>query len=146
MVVDDPLEKQLDRAVNTRSNVDSTCWTVFSVFAAANVVLIDALVQVQTVIGARWVALAGVGVSAIWAALQRRALAHLRLHEEIIDALELKLEIPGEFSPTWRNTGGHERIRAACPFRARDVMNNGTLLALTAWLITLTWNLMFRAR
>lgn len=144
------LERQLDRETSLRSEVNSTCWTVFSIFVAAMAVLVDALAQTTSERMRIAISVAGVLASGLWTALQWRCLAHLEMHDQIMEGLERELEkdplttIPKEFSSTFRNREAYEKIREHAPFQARDVMRRGTLVSLLAWLGAASWYIAHR--
>jgi hypothetical protein len=137
---------QLSNVVNRSAYEDTVVWAIFGTFWAANALLLVALFSqgdfprhsaVGIIISA-----AGTVVSVAWFLIQRRAIAHLKRWEDIIEAIEEELRIPANF----RLTGDQHRenLRGV---GARKVMGGITRLSVISWglgLACFAWDAMGR--
>ncbi len=139
MEIEELLNHQLNR-VAARAENNSTGWTIFSIFGAGQAVLINAFAsddhQMRLI-----VAVAGVVAALIWAALQFRHLAYLTLFDEVIDTLEVRLNIPAEYSVGSRNVTGRAKVEDAFPFSSRTTLKSGPTFAVVGWLAAVLYAL-----
>ena len=124
---------QLTRAVTARASVDQINWVVFGAFWGANALLLIALVQSLDI---RWVVpIAGLIVSLVWLAVQRRALGHLRYLEEVVEQLEKALGVPPDHAISgWINKAAYDKLMPHPKWlRARDLMVGSGVVAALCW-------------
>ena len=130
------LEHQLDLIVASRVGEDQVTWTIFSIFWAAQVLLIGVLFQgpsfPPTPVAELIVCLFGVGMSTAWGLTQNRSLLHLERFEDVTARIEGKLQIGGHLHPEHRLTMD-KRFRGP---RARTVMRVCCWGTALAWLIS----------
>ena len=99
---------------------DQIIWTIFSVFWAANVLLVVALFSTghipDNIIVVLLISIVGIVLSLIWYIIQVRAINWLEYYEIITKEIEDKLEIPNNYSissekniSTYKKTIGNKR-------------------------------------
>jgi hypothetical protein len=131
------LERQLEIVSAARVGEDGTCRTIFSIFAAAEAVLIDAFFSSDPGRSMMIVCVIGIASSVAFWCLLHRALGHLAIHEELILKLENALKVPPEFSISRdRNPRLYGKLTG---FRARSVMRVSAALVSGAWLLLFLW-------
>jgi len=105
---------QLGHAVTLIAKQDQIVWTIFGLFWAADAVLVVALFPNGVLPGGTvcmTVSWLGFVLSALWAVLHFRVVAHPTFYEGMHQHFESELKIPEAFALSgWRN---QERFRAA---------------------------------
>jgi hypothetical protein len=97
----DRLWDQLANALGQVAKQDQIAWVIFSVFWAADAVLLVALFttgQAPMPLVGIVVCLIGFALSYVWTVIEKRAIGYLRFYEKVVDALERQLNIPPEFA------------------------------------------------
>ena len=89
------LEHQLDLIVSSRVGQDQTTWTIFSIFWAAQVLLVGVLFQGPKFpphpVAGLLVSILGFFMSMAWGLTQERSLLHLERFEQLTKVLEDEL-------------------------------------------------------
>ncbi len=134
------LHRQLDRVVQERTNVNSLCWTVFSVFAAAHAVLVNALVQIRAhdhidPRAGAILCLVGALAAIAWTSILGRVLRHLALEEELVARLERATGLESQLCMTSVQNPDLHRIMLGNWPRVRPVMLCFTALTAIAWFV-----------
>jgi len=139
MATNEELQQQLDRALSASLSSDSTTWTVFSIFWAANAVLLDALHDGWEHPHSGYAAticLVGTLGSVVWWAIQFRALAYQGAYEDIVARLERYLynndycaEIVLSTEQNW-----HSARKLRTTLRARPLMNGSGVFLSHFWI------------
>ncbi len=118
----DKLWSQLGNAVVLAAKQDQIVWTVFSVFWAANAVLLVALFTTGALpkrpVGLV-VSIVGFAISLVWTAIQHRAIAWLKFYEAVMSELErIHLRPPVALTGRREQVGGMpvRPIMLGCPF------------------------------
>ena len=134
------LWKQLSNAITMQAKQDQIIWTIFSVFWAANVLLVVALFSTghipDNIIVVLLISIVGIVLSLIWYIIQVRAINWLEYYEIITKEIEDKLEIPNNYSissekniSTYKKTIGNKRGMG------RITMKSSGLFFLITWSI-----------
>lgn len=93
---------QLSNTINLRSSQDQVLWSIFGTFWAANAILLVALFTTgklpESPIVGIVVSIVGVILSFTWHIIQKRALAYIIRHEDLMSNLEGKLEFEPELA------------------------------------------------
>lgn len=122
------LQEQLNRFSAARGTEAQLAWTIFSVFWAAQVLLLGVLFQREE-LPPRSLGLiasvAGIGMSVAWGLVQHRSLRHLERYEDVIKKLEEDLRIREEHRLTME-----KRFRGV---PARTVLRASTWATGIAW-------------
>lgn len=132
---------QLANAVQLTAEQDQIVWTVFGVFWAANAVLLITLftegkLPVRNV--GIIVSAVGVVLSAIWAIIQLRALAHLRFYDSVIHRIEEKyIDIPQEVALSERINEDLSTRAMEGTVRVRPILKGSGIVVTVFWLIFL---------
>jgi hypothetical protein len=131
------LEHQLEVVVASRVGEDQVTWTIFSIFWAAQVLLVGVLFQgpqfpPRPVVGLV-VSVIGLAMSAAWAITQDRSLMHLERFEDLTKLIEDELQKDGMLAWEYRLTMSM-RFRG---LRARDVMRVSCWGAVLAWFVSI---------
>jgi len=131
------LERQLEIVSAARAGENGTCWIIFSIFAAAEAVLVDAFSSSDPGRPMMIVCIIGIASAVAWWCALHRALGHLAVHEELILKLENELKVPPDFSISReRNPRLYGKLTG---FRARTVMKVSAAAVTAAWLFMFLW-------
>jgi len=137
------LNVQLAAAVNQYQSVNRVVWTIFSIFAAAHAVLVNALFQNSVRRPMASVMLSGLGLFAaiVWVLLLRRTIGHLRWHQALVSRIEISLKIEPEHQifPARDPDAEKELPTLGYGPPAKLVMQVCTWIVLVAWLSALVY-------
>jgi hypothetical protein len=128
--------RQLDNVVKLASKEDRIIWTIFSIFWAAEALLIVAIFNdhgISNELVFLTVSFVGLLISLVWFLVQRRSIKWLEYYEELIRLIEIEIEIPKEFSisPLINVKLFHDKVDKG--IHVRDVMYCSGLLCFIAW-------------
>jgi hypothetical protein len=128
------LRDQLELVVSSRVGEDQVAWTIFSVFWAAQVLLIGVLFQRSDFppppVSGLVVSIVGILMSSAWWVTQDRSLLHLERFEDLTRSIEDQLRDANRLHPDHRLT----MARRFHGPRARDIMRMCSLGAALSWL------------
>jgi fatty acid desaturase len=132
----DNLWHQLDYGTQRVTSEDRVIWTIFSIFFAANAVLLRSVFTgTETAPWTPAMVVGGFGfaMSLVWFFVQRRAFGHLRAWETIVRKLEDRLGIPADVAFS-HSVNQQYRDALPCP-RARCIMCLTPLVLALLWLV-----------
>jgi hypothetical protein len=137
MLTTDQKLSLLHRAETSRTNQNTIVWTVVSIFAAANAVLVQSIVSAAVAFRwtvAFWVALAGLMGSIFSCALVIRAIRYLILQELTQRQLEKDLELRGSYRMRTPTTRLHLRVLGGS-FSAKWTLGCFSVFSVLAWAV-----------
>ena len=130
---------QLKNLHNERTEVGHECWFIFSIFCAANAVLLDALFQSgdHHFLWIKWIAIpiAGLILSITWFILQLRINNVMRFYEDMVNKLEGKFF--SEDYQSGRKNPSSKNFNKYKGFGAKPLMEVIPLLGIVTWGIML---------
>src|SRR4026208_703119 len=129
------LWKQLSHAITLRTGGDQVVWTVCSIFAATNAVLLNTLFldgkfskPAGLIVG-----LVGAALALAWSSMQERVLAHLDRYEDVMRTLETALQLDQSFRVTKLMGAADDRQYFRDTFRAKRTLRWIPRLAFWFW-------------
>jgi hypothetical protein len=133
--------EQLKNAHNLRIHFDTVGWMVFSIFCAANAVLLGALFQSSNCdfVYIKWFIITcfGLGLSGIWMAIEYRVMQFLYYYENLVKDLENYLNIPKNYRTSFDNP---KRIEG---YKVKPMMYLVPFCGMICWFFGLSFSLLF---
>lgn len=137
----DFLCNQLKNAINLYTSQNLVLWTIFSIFWAANAILLGALFTTgkfprNPMVGVI-ISSVGVVMSLVWKIMQGRALKHINFYEHIIHNIEITLSIDKKFrvSPLEDDETYNKYLSSGT--KAREIIPYCSVGAAIAWGLSL---------
>ena len=141
-VVAADLWKQLANAIHLNAKQDQIVWTIFGVFWAANAVLLVSLFKPTGIpekhVGVLF-SVVGLALSLVWWLIEKRAIAHLRFYEDIVERLETRLEVPAKYALSGRRNTELYKKHVGQGIRVRTVMMGSSICSMVLWAYFTLW-------
>lgn len=145
---DEALHRQLAHVAAQYTSVNQICWTIFSIFAAANALLANGLVQsgafdglLSLRIRGLVLSIVGLSVALAWLLLLGRSLRHLLFYEALIRKLEDDLSVDQRHAMFSERSDLRKQylVGVNTVFSAKRVMMTCTALTLVGWFLALIY-------
>jgi hypothetical protein len=132
------LECLLNLANNLKMHEDNLSWMIFSIFWAANALLLVALFQNGDIhlTKIKWIVvpLFGILLSTTWFILENRILAYQIFYEDLVARLEKKLNIHEDFLTNKNNNIYYEKIvKGNMCIRAKPMLKTLPIFGVMGW-------------